>query len=200
MIDLASIADVQSFFAQYGLIGLFFGAAIEGDICLILAGLLIHIGIFDFGPTSVTAIAGLLTADLLFFWLGRRSRGARWIGLHADKLLNRACGILEHYGLLALVMVRLCYGLRNATFFLCGRQRWSYSRFLAIDLVGSSIWTAVTLGLGYGFSSSIELVLGDVRIIEQWLFVCVAALVVVTVMWRQVMAVRNDPGTTLNLR
>jgi membrane protein DedA with SNARE-associated domain len=50
---------------NYGV--LFFACVLEGDISLLVAGLLVHLGLFGGLQTFLVAVVGLITPDILLF-------------------------------------------------------------------------------------------------------------------------------------
>jgi len=165
------VGTLDSILRDYGLLGLYFASAVEGDLTLLAAGLLIHTGTFPPEAALVVGVAGMLSADLFLFSLGRYSQSTRLFGARAEQVLERAGRLLERYGAAAVAVVRLFYGIRNATFFLCGRREWAVSRFVAGDLVGAACWATMLLTLGYTFSSSIDTVFGEVEKLEHRLLI-----------------------------
>ncbi|HWR17017.1 MAG TPA: DedA family protein [Terriglobales bacterium] len=177
---------VETLLRSYGLLGLFFACAVEGDVSLLVAGLLVHLGLFGGAETFLIAVAGLITPDLLMYWLGRRTSRNNWASQKAPNVLNRAGRMLDRFGALSLPVVRLFYGIRNATCFLCGHRKWRFLRFLAGDLLSAGIWAALLIGVGFLFASSIDSAFGHVRRVEQWLFVGAITALIVYFTWRDV--------------
>lgn len=60
--------------AEYGLAGLFAGAAVEGETIVVIGGMMVHRGILPFLPAIAAAAGGSFLSDQLFFMLGRRFR------------------------------------------------------------------------------------------------------------------------------
>ncbi len=178
--------SLEAVLRNYGLLGLFFACALEGDVSLLLAGLLVHLGLFAGLETFLVSVAGLVTPDLLLYWVGRRTTRVTWAGEKAEQLLIRAGRLLDRFGPLSLPVVRVFYGVRNATCFLCGHRRWRFARFLAGDLLSASLWAGLLLGLGFVFASSIDRLFGHVQRAEQYMFVLALTAVVVYFTWHRV--------------
>src|SRR5579884_1436719 len=175
---------IETYVREYGLFALFFASAVEGDLTLLFAGLLVHLGVLDGVPAVLVGASGLLSADLFFFWLGHRTH--HWRSKHADELVSRASGVLDRYGALSLLLVRLFYGLRNATMFLVGRRRWRLSRFVVQDLLGVIGWSVLLIAVGYLFSSSLVRIFGHVQRLQRWFLISAVAFVVILFTWRRV--------------
>jgi membrane protein DedA with SNARE-associated domain len=177
---------LEQLLRHYGLLGLFLACALEGDVSLLVAGLLVHLGLFGAPETFLVAVAGLITPDILMFWLGRSTSHPHWIGERASNVLHRAGRVLDRFGPLALAVVRVFYGVRNATCYLCGNRKWRFVRFLAGDLLSASLWAGLLIGIGYLFAGSIDAAFGHVKHVEQLLFVGAITALIVYFSWRRV--------------
>ena len=177
---------VQHLLQTYGLIGVFVACILEGDISLLVAGLLVHLGYFRGVETFLVSVAGLITPDILLFWLGRRSSRSSWAGEKVETVMTRAGRMLDRFGPLSLPVVRLFYGIRNATCFLCGHRKWRFLRFMAGDLLSASLWAGLLIGIGFVFAKSIDAAFGHFQRVEQWLAVFAVTAVIVFFTWQHV--------------
>ena len=165
---------------RYGLAAVFVGAAVEGDLTLILAGVAAHLGYFSF-PTAFTAsVLGGFLGDLAWYSLGRL-RGPKF---RAGRLYQRVGHRIEilarRLGAAELIASRFVYGTKAASMVFWGLHGMSLPRFLLVDAVGCVLGTLVFTGLGYAVSGSATVLLGHVRRVERWLLgaVLVGALLV----------------------
>jgi membrane protein DedA with SNARE-associated domain/rhodanese-related sulfurtransferase len=113
----------------------------------------------------ILAVLGCLTADWIWFWFGRR-----W-GSQAMRLLcrfaadPRQCARNAHekfrrYGLTVLCVAKFFPGVDGVIPPLLGAEGVSLAGFLALDVVGSFLWSAFYVGLGYLFSNQLDLAIG----------------------------------------
>ncbi len=167
-------------YPNYGLLAVFCAATIEGDLTLILAGVVAHLGLFDLGPAIVAGILGNLVGDTAWYLLGRsharrirQSRLYERVGPTIERLAHR----LGNWQLLA---ARVVYGTRNASMLFWGLHGLRFGRFVAIDLLGCALWSSLFAGLGFLLSGSAAAIVGRVRRVELYLgaAVVVAAIVV----------------------
>jgi membrane protein DedA with SNARE-associated domain len=157
---------LERFLIAYGPAAVVAGAALEGDMTLILAGVIAHLGIFSF-PTAIAAGAlGTYLADLFWFLLGRwrgpALRNTRFYGHVGSKVERWA----RRFGPIQLVASRFIYGTRIASMVFWGLTGLPVIRFLLIDLVGSILGALVFGALGWGLSGSITVLVGHIRRIE----------------------------------
>ena len=165
---------------RYGLAAVFVGAAVEGDLTLILAGVAAHLGYFSFPTALAASVLGGFLGDLAWYSLGRL-RGPRF---RAGRLYQRVGHRIEilarRLGAAELIASRFVYGTKAASMVFWGLHGMSLPRFLLVDAVGCVLGTLVFTGLGYAVSGSATVLLGHVRRVERWLLgaVLVGALLV----------------------
>jgi len=173
-------SHLQALLENYGYIAVFFGALLEGETVLIMAGFAAHRALLHFPWVVAIAAAGGFLGDQIFFALGRyrgRQMLARFPSLqrHAarvDDLINRQSTWL-------IVGVRFMYGLRVAGPVLIGMSQVSHMKFVTLNAIGAVIWAVVVAGAGYLFGQAVEMMLRDAHRYELELLVGIAAVGVV---------------------
>jgi membrane protein DedA with SNARE-associated domain len=155
--------SLEQLLITYGPAAVVAGAILEGDVTVILSGVVAHLGIFPFPVAVAAGAAGNLLGDCAWFWVGRlRGSGFRSGRLRIEALARR-------FGVWQLLLTRFVYGTRNASMVFWGLQGLPFGRFVAVDGLGCSIGALVFAGLGYLVSGSAEALLGRVRRVEVWL-------------------------------
>ena len=156
---------------------------------LISAGALAAAG----GPTPLAvvgvAFAAAMTADLIWFRLGRRF-GRRLLGrlcrmsLSPDTCVRQADTLFLRYGARLLMGAKLVPGISMVAVPTSAALGVKPGRFLLYDSVGALLWISLYVGLGLAFSGQIEALM---RILSEagrsGLFV-IAALVLAYVAWK----------------
>jgi membrane protein DedA with SNARE-associated domain len=167
----------QYLVTHYGYAAVLVGTFAEGETVLVLGGLAAHRGYLELPWVLVCAFAGTLIGDQLFFHIGRL-KGARVLEKrpHWRQRAQRAFELLQRHQTLMAVGFRFMYGLRTVTPFLLGASGVSSVRFLALNAIGAAAWSVVVGGLGYLLGRTVELLLGDVKRYELWLFAGAAAV------------------------
>jgi membrane protein DedA with SNARE-associated domain len=159
---------VEVFLARYGLLAVFAGAAFEGDVSVVLAGVVAHLGFFTLPHAVEIAWLGGFVGDSLWFALGRFNAGA----VRGSRLYQHAAPVIERLvarlGEGEIVMSRFVYGTRIASMFFWGVRGLSYARFAAFDLVGCLTSATVLAGLGFLMSESAVALVGRVRRAQLW--------------------------------
>ena len=184
---------------RYGLAAVFVGAAVEGDLTLLLAGVAAHLGYFSFPTALAASVLGGFLGDLAWYSLGRvrgpqfrAGRLYRRVG-HRIEVLARRLGAAE------LIASRFVYGTKAASMVFWGLNGMSLPRFLLVDAIGCVLGSLVFTGLGYAVSGSATVLLGRVRRVERWLLgaVLVGALLVFVIHWtaKKELHVDEEEGT-----
>jgi len=165
------MSELEILLRDYGLWALFFAAAFEGDLTLLTAGVLIHLGIWPAPQAIAVAAGGGLAGDLFYFWLGHGT-ARRWLTTaHGERLLPRIQRAADRFGLGSLFIARYVYGARVATMFFWGMRHLPAWKFVLIDAVNCTQWALVLTGLGYVFADGFEHIVGEMRMVEHWLLV-----------------------------
>jgi len=128
---------------------------------LLAAGALAGTGRINFFASLIIAIIGSLTADTIWFQLGRL-KGIKVlqflckISLEPDSCVRRTEGIFAKEGARSLLLAKFLPGLGAVAPPLAGIFHMRYSRFLLFDSAGAGLWAGTFLALGYAFSEQIE--------------------------------------------
>src|SRR5215210_8715509 len=161
---------------QYGLYAVFFLAMIEGDITLLLAGVLAHgafFGEYSFLKVLCAGTAGGMAGDQLAYAMGRGFRSSvreyRFYRL-ARPRIERLTGT---FGPLAIFLSKYVYGLRTATCVFYGVAKMRYVRFLPLTLLSCFAWVFILSGAGYFFHTIDVNFIGDFQRLGKLLLVIV---------------------------
>ena len=160
--------------SQYGLLLVFAGALIEGEMLILMAGILTHQGVLPFQPTILVATLGAFCGDQLWFMVGRHygetalHRFPR-LASHADRV---APWLTRHADRVAL-LARFVYGVRSAAPLLLGVTRYSAVRFALINGFSSAIWALAVVSTGHFISALAVKLFGDIEHLEKYLLLAV---------------------------
>lgn len=151
---------------QFGLYAVFFLVVIEGDITLMLAGVLAHssfFGEYSFARVLLWGTLGGVASDNFAYLAGRvfgkTVRGFRFYR-SAKPRLER---LTNRFGALSIFLSKYIYGLRWASCTFYGVTRMPYLRFLPLSIASCFLWVFILSGVGYFFSSAVEGLIGDFR-------------------------------------
>lgn len=167
---------------DYGIFAVFALCTVEGDITLLLSGVMAHGGFF--GPYSFLKVflAGMLggiVGDNVAYLIGRLFRKTIKDYRFYQMARPRIERLIEKFGGFAIVISKYIYGIRAAMCVFYGIGRMPYLRFLFLDTISCAIWALMLSGVGYFFSGAITNIIGDFQQVGIWLFFIVLAGIIV---------------------
>jgi membrane-associated protein len=139
--------------------GAFVGLFAPGETAVVLGGVVAAHGKVDLALVILVTWAAAASGDVVSFLLGRRlgrrfvvARGPR-LGLTADRL-ERVEGFFDRHGPKAILAGRFVGIVRAVAPFLAGASRMRPRAFIPWSLVGTAVWSAAFVLIGYAFSQS----------------------------------------------
>src|SRR2546423_14922939 len=168
---MISLHFLSHLIEQFGLYGVFVLVMFEGDLTLLLAGVLAHTGCFDDGAVQGYGFAKLLlwgtlggfVSDNLAYGAGRLFSGTvrkfrfyRVASPRIERMTNR-------FGTLSIFLSKYVYGLRWASCTFYGVARMRYLRLRPLLLARCFLWGFLLSGVGYFFSSAAVGLVVDLR-------------------------------------
>jgi membrane-associated protein len=176
-----SLQFLYDIIGQYGLYAVFILVMIEGDITLLLAGVLAHgyfFGDYGFARVLLWGTLGGCLSDNVAYFAGRACRKSirdlrfyRASKPRIEKLTNK-------FGPLSIFLSKYIYGLRWASCIFYGVGRMPYLRFLVVSFASCFVWVSVLSGAGYFFSGAVIGLIGDFQRLGKVLLVIVVVGIV----------------------
>ena len=169
---------VYDLIGQYGLYSVFFLVMFEGDLTLLIAGVLAHsafFGEYSFGWVLLYGTLGGVASDNIAYGLGRgfsKTIRDRAFYRRASPRLQR---LTDKFGVLSIFLSKYIYGLRWASCVFYGVGHMRYPRFLLVSFGSCFVWVFILSGAGFFFSSAVMRLIGDFRHIGKILLVIVVA-------------------------
>ena len=166
---------------QYGVYAVFILVMFEGDITLLIAGVLAHSGFFgeySFAQVLIWGTIGGCASDNVAYFAGRAfCEGVRELRFYraAKPRLER---LTNKFGPLSIFLSKYIYGLRWASCVFYGVGRMPYLRFLLLSFASCFMWVFVLSGAGYFFSGAVMGLIGDFQRLGKVLLVIVVVGVV----------------------
>jgi len=167
-----SLDVLYDLLGQYGLYAVFILVMLEGDITLLLAGVLAH-SYFSFPGVLLWGTLGGCASDNVAYVMGRGFRKSvrefrfyRAAKPRIERLTNK-------FGPLSIFLSKYIYGLRWASCVFYGVGRMPYFKFLSVSLASCFIWVLVLSGAGYFFSGAVIGLIGDFQRLGKVLLVIV---------------------------
>jgi membrane protein DedA with SNARE-associated domain len=153
----------------------FLGSGLEGDLSMVLGGVVAHRGYFR--PTIAIAAAALgsFTADCVWYAVGRLNTSRFQNAAFYRKVGPRVEAIVRRIGIWQIVAARFVYGTKTATMLFWGLHGLRFYRFVLVDAIGCVLGASFFVGLGYLVGDGAEVLLGRVKRFE---FLLLSGLVV----------------------
>ena len=159
---------------------------IPSEVVLAMAGYLAAEGRFPVVLIVLAATAGSLIGALVLYWLGAalgEERLKRWldrIPLVDREDLEKADRWFERHGRWAVLVGRLVPVVRSLVSVPAGAERMPLGEFVLLTTIGSGVWNALIVGLGYALGSRWQ----EVDRYSHWFnYAILAAFVLMTVSW-----------------
>ncbi len=172
--------SILNLISNLGYFGIFVGMTIESsffpfpsEVILIPAGNLVALGRMSFGGVFLAGIIGSLTGAFINYFLalllGRSllnkliSKYGKFVFLSGESL-ERADGYFSKHGQITTFVGRLIPVIRQLISLPAGFSKMNFSRFTLFTLLGSGIWTAILIYVGYFFGANTNMIGSNLNI------------------------------------
>src|SRR5215210_2580749 len=172
---------VNQLLSTFGLPAIFFLTMAEGDITLLLAGVLAHgqaFGEYSFPLVLAVGTLAGVASDNLAYALGRAGRSIVKKYRFYCAARPRLEKLTDKFGVLSIFISKFTYGLRWGSCAFYGVAKMPYPRFLLLSFASCFMWVTVLSGVGYVFHSAIYNLIGDIHDLSYWLRGVVVAVIV----------------------
>ena len=154
---------------EYGYVILFLWSVIEGEMGLIMGGILSHTGDLNYLLTIFIAGLGGFTGDQIYFYIGRFNKGYIQRKLHKQRRkFAIAHLLLKKYGWPIIFVQRYMYGLRTVIPMSIGITKYSGKKFAFINLISAWVWAAITVTPAYYYGAEILVLIRYAK--QHWYF------------------------------
>ena len=174
------------YFTDYGYLVVFLATLVEGEVVLIVGGLLVHEGYLNFSILVLIATAACTVGDNFFYWLGRsrrtgqkHPRAAGLLNFIGENRLFKGEEFVQRHGGKWVFLIRFFYGLRYAGAISAGYFGMRFVRFFFFNLLGSLTWAILISGIGYLFGRSLEALTRGMRLAQIGLLLVMAGLLAI---------------------
>lgn len=145
---------------EYGYIILFLWSMLEGEMGLVMAGLLTHTGDMNLFWAIFVAGLGGFAGDQVYFYIGRFNKRYVYKKLIGQRRkLAFAHMLLKRHGWPIIFVQRYMYGLRTVIPISIGLTRYDAKTFAFINLISAWCWAAITIVPVWYFGEQILVVI-----------------------------------------
>jgi len=152
------------------------GLPLPSSPLLLAAGALSGVGKMNIFYALSLSVTASVTADIIWYELGRRKgvKVVQWlcrISLEPDSCVRRTEGVFERQGAKSLLVAKFIPGLNVVATPLAGIFQMQFGRFLLFDSLGALLWAGTFLFCGFLFSDQLEVIAKDAATLGGWLVV-----------------------------
>jgi membrane-associated protein len=141
--------------------GAFVGLVAPGETAVVLGGVVAAKGDIDLPLILALTWTAAALGDFVSFLLGRRL-GRRFLVAHGPRIgvtpprLERVDVFFARHGAKAILVGRFIGIVRAVAPFTAGASGMRLRAFVPFSLLGTAVWSALLIGIGYAFSDSFE--------------------------------------------
>lgn len=131
---------------------LFLAMVLEGEVFLIIAGMLVHLGAFDVGDVFVVALVGVMAGNALWYFLGitlSEKNFMKPVIARAQKAVIYFLPNFSEKPFKSIFFSKFIYGANRATILMAGVLKVRFLLFLKAETLASLIWVTLYTSLGY---------------------------------------------------
>jgi membrane protein DedA with SNARE-associated domain len=175
------VETLQGFVEQFTYLGIFavlvlgsLGVPIPEEMAIIAAAVLSHEGLARWWLALPVCLVGVLSGDMVLYWVGRHWgedilnwRMARLVLTRKREQWLKAA--YRRHALKTIVTARHVTGLRAAAFLTAGMARVPFWKFIVADAGAAVLGVPLGFGLAYFFTDEITAIAADVHRVERWL-------------------------------
>lgn len=149
---------------EYGYIVLFAWSILEGEMGLVMAGIMSHTGDMNMFVAIIVGALGGFVGDQIYFYIGRYNKKY----IH-DKLRSQrrkfaiAHLLLKKYGWPLIFVQRYMYGMRTVIPMAIGITKYSARDFAFINLISAFFWASLTIIPAFYFGEQLLALLAWIK-------------------------------------
>jgi len=141
---------------EYGYIVLFGWSILEGELGLIMAGIMSHTGDMFLPIAIIVGALGGFIGDQIYFYVGRYNKRYIHSRLRSQRRkFALAHLLLKKYGWPIVFVQRYMYGMRTVIPMAIGVTQYSSRQFAIINFISALFWASLTIIPAYYYGEEI---------------------------------------------
>lgn len=168
---------------EYGYIVLFAWSILEGELGLVMAGIMSHTGDM-FLPFAIAVGAfGGFVGDQIYFYIGRYNKSYIHNKIRSQRTKFAFAHILlKKYGWPIIFAQRYMYGLRTVLPMAIGLTKYSARQFAIINFISAIFWACITIIPAYFYGDELLNLIKWIK--SHWYFaIPLISFIVITVIY-----------------
>ncbi|MDO8555240.1 MAG: hypothetical protein Q7R75_01590 [bacterium] len=143
----------------------FLAMFIEGEVVLILSGVLIKTGRINFLITLVIVFIAVVLHDIAFWWMGKKSletKREKFLFFKISRMESFLNRIRTGNGLCVFVS-KFVWSVNRVVLFATGYIGLPFKKLIRFSVPTALIWSMVFISLGYVFADQTEILKKDLK-------------------------------------
>lgn len=131
---------------------LYVAMVLEGEVFLIVAGMLAHLKAFDIGDVFWIALLGILTGNVMWYLLGVTLSEKNFMKPVIARAQRAVLYFLPHFSekpFKSIFFSKFIYGANRATVLVSGVLNVQFPLFFKAEFLASVVWVILYASLGY---------------------------------------------------
>lgn len=155
----------------------------QGPIATLLGGAAASAGLLRPGLVFISGVIGNLTADIIWYNVGRRGNVAQWF--EKGRLLSQRPRFLSFQNAMRrhatkiLIMAKLSAGFAVPALLAAGLTKLRWRQWFPVVFLGETIWTGTLVLIGFYATEAIKQVERGIQLI----FAVIAFILLLAVVW-----------------
>lgn len=172
-------SELLSFIENYGYIGVFFGALLEGEALMLISGFLVHENVLKFDYILFFGFFGAVIGDTVWFLLGKY-KGEKLLNRFAwlRKVSTKPVSYISKKPAMTAFWVRFIYGFRHIIPMSLGMTKYPLYKFMFWNSLGAMFWVTAFVYGGYLLGDILESLVGNLKKYQMVTVLLVIILVV----------------------
>jgi len=152
--------ETRELLSRYGYAVILVWTFLEGETCVIIAGMLADTLGLNPWIIALCAFGGSFSVDQLMFALGKyKGESVLCYFPRMAKNVDKAAVLFKKYDTALILGFRFIYGVRNVTAILLGISKVNHAKFFILNLIGATIWALTfTFGGYYAGKAFLEII------------------------------------------
>ncbi|MFA5234580.1 MAG: DedA family protein [Sulfurimonas sp.] len=141
---------------EYGYIVLFAWSILEGELGLVMAGIMSHTGDMFLPFAIIVGGLGGFVGDQIYFYIGRYNKSYIHNKIRSQRTKFAFAHILlKKYGWPIIFVQRYMYGLRTVIPMAIGLTKYSARQFAIINFISAILWACITIIPAYFYGDEL---------------------------------------------
>ena len=177
-------------------LAIFLGMFIEGELILILAGILIRGGHLDFFDTLFIAFGAVIIHDIVYWLIGKKlaeRERQKLLFFNLEKIKPFLEKIQKNNELYIFVS-KFAWNLNRFVLIASGYVKTPLKKFIRYSLPAGFIWTTTFISLGFVFAQKTEILKKDLKTVAVLLTIFLLAIIVLENLFQKIFNSNKKEG------